>query len=552
MRRSCTLSLLLLAVAACGGSKSTAPTIAAPSAADVEPANASTAVLTGTLVGWNGDPMKQAHVTVGQDKVQVEADGRFEVRLPADGFQRVMFTGVDHGDYKIGLLLDGKSVHVDVQLGTYQHPESFSAAQVVQVVFGADGNVDLGKTYPMLPDDNGLLVAVIEDAGAKEFAYEIRGITSERGRSMNSTEPTAYRYDGDGNYANVVTPKGKELSVSVDRTKLSPSGRGTVVTFRDDDTAVARVSAVYEGLELRRRSPAQAADVTPNDLLDRIETERDDSVRGALMVVYFAILPPLAKDGEHEEHTVDLAKRVVSELPAGSPLWGIEPGAALRVAEAAGSTDETNLYVEEVVSSLPDDEQAASTLFGMMWRARSDGREDDVERYYALMMDRYGETRYARLADMFDPNSVIRPGADVPAFELASFDDSKVLLSNESLKGKTVLIDFWATWCGPCVEEMPNLHEAFHKYKEKGFTILSINVDDSADNARKFRKSADHPMPWNNVVLEGDAAKPVKEKFEVAALPTVMLIGPDGKLIATGSQLRGGGLESTLAKHFAK
>ncbi len=49
----------------------------------------------------------------------------------------------------------------------------------------------------------------------------------------------------------------------------------------------------------------------------------------------------------------------------------------------------------------------------------------------------------------------------------------------------------------PCVEEMPNLHQAFHKYKAKGFTILSVNVDGSADNARKFRESADHLIGVN-------------------------------------------------------
>jgi thiol-disulfide isomerase/thioredoxin len=505
-------------------------------------------MLTGTLVGHDGKPMKLAHVSIGGESIQVGADGSFEAPLVARGFERVMLTGVDHGDYAIGLLLDGSSVHVDAKLGTYAHPESFDNASVVEVRFVGD-DIALGKTTPLVAGKDGRYTANIE-APDGEFAYEIRGITAQAGRSMNSDEATEYRYDGDGNYANVVTAKGGSVTVKLDPARLLPSGVATVVTFSEPDSNVAKVSAVYQDLAQWRGGTDEETAARSAALAARIGAEEDATVRQALMIAYLSTLGRTVSREHPPADVVAIADRALAEIPASADLWGMSRSAAMTAVSIA-SGDGHRGYLEDMLASMQDPEESSEMLFNMMWVARSDGDEEAVGRYFATMKEQYAGTRYSGLAEMFNPDRMIRPGRDVPAFDLASFDDATEHFTPASFKGKVVLVEFWATWCGPCVEEMPALHAAHEKYKHRGFTILSVCADDPPDAVRKFRKDK-FPMPWPNVVIEGDGAKSTKEMFEVAALPTQLLIGRDGKILATGAQLRGSGLDTALEKHLGK
>ena len=202
MRRLC--GLLFLPLVACGSSSSVTKPADPVTTATSAPSAARVPSVSGTLVGHDGKPMKLAHVSIGDQHVVVGADGSFTVRVADRGFAKVAFTGVDHGDRTVGVLIGDEPVAIDVVLGTYERPTEYKAPTVVQIVFNDDETIGMGKAVPMKPAGDGTFVAEIA-AVPGEFAYELRGIVSQPGRSMNSTEATEYRYDGDGNYANVVT-----------------------------------------------------------------------------------------------------------------------------------------------------------------------------------------------------------------------------------------------------------------------------------------------------------------------------------------------------------
>ncbi|MGN7824563.1 redoxin domain-containing protein [Chitinophaga sp. 22536] len=115
----------------------------------------------------------------------------------------------------------------------------------------------------------------------------------------------------------------------------------------------------------------------------------------------------------------------------------------------------------------------------------------------------------------------------------------------KDFRGKYVLVDFWASWCGPCRQENPNVVEAFHKYKDKNFTILGVSLDN--ENGKSFWMQAIHDdkLQWTQVSdLKGwknEAAK----MYGVQGIPANFLIGPDGKIV--GKNLRGEALEKKLA-----
>lgn len=532
MQKLHVLAPLALALAAgCGSSTATGP---APTTAN-EPA-VTGPVLTGTLVGHDGAPMALAHVTVDRgEPIEVGADGSFSVPLPPTGFAKASFTGVDHGDHTIGLWLDGQPVQVEVRLGTYAAPESYDGASVLQFTTADDGSLALGSTTPMTRRADGAMEATVDATGP--VAYELRGITAQSGRSMNGTDRTAFRYDGDGNYANVVEPDADgKVHIVFDPAKANPAGVATTVAFTVPDGTVARVAAVFDAIGRERAAPSPEHGVEP----EQVFAEQDPVVREARIIGMFA---SFGDEPKRDDALVALARRVIAEVPARSPLWKMSPGTALAAADAA----DDRAYAEQVVEGLGDDEAAAEMLFGMMWSARLDGREDDVATYYQTMTAKFADSPLARPAKMFDPARAIRPGNRVPEFDLVSFDEPTLHFTPAFFAGKAVLIEFWATWCNPCVAEMPTMHKAYDEFGPKGFTILSINVDDSADNVRAFR-AADWKMPWSHVVLEGDAAAPVKQLFEANALPTQILIGPDGTIVGVDPTLRGAGIEAALTR----
>ena len=114
-------------------------------------------------------------------------------------------------------------------------------------------------------------------------------------------------------------------------------------------------------------------------------------------------------------------------------------------------------------------------------------------------------------------------------------------------KGKVVLIDFWATWCGPCIAEIPNLINLHERYSSQGFEIVGINLDDDVAAAVNFLE--DRELPWVSVMSPGGGEKNVNaESFGVETIPFILLVGDDGKIIA--SHLRGEQIGEALGDIF--
>ena len=117
------------------------------------------------------------------------------------------------------------------------------------------------------------------------------------------------------------------------------------------------------------------------------------------------------------------------------------------------------------------------------------------------------------------------------------------------MKGQVYLIDFWAVWCGPCIAEMPNLHKVYEKYKDEGFTILSLSFDGSPDEVTEYREG-EWKMPWLHAFVKGGFQADVAKSFQVLGIPKPILIGKDGAILATERDLRGEKLDKTLANLF--
>jgi len=146
-----------------------------------------------------------------------------------------------------------------------------------------------------------------------------------------------------------------------------------------------------------------------------------------------------------------------------------------------------------------------------------------------------------RIADTKEQQKRMSIGSPAPDFSYPGVDGK--LLGPKSFKGKVLLIDFWASWCGPCRAEIPNLKEAYAMYKDKGVEFLSVSVDKSTEEWQKAMTQ--EQMPWPQI-LAPQSGKEIMELYQFSGIPFIVLIDKDGKLV--GKHLRGEGIKENLAK----
>ncbi len=139
-----------------------------------------------------------------------------------------------------------------------------------------------------------------------------------------------------------------------------------------------------------------------------------------------------------------------------------------------------------------------------------------------------------------------KEGAHFADFEMADTAGVMHKLSEYVGQGKYVLIDFWATWCGPCMRELPNVKAIYEKYHDKGFDIVGVSFDEDGEAWRAVIKR--RGMNWIHLSdLKGWKSLPVSF-YGVQAIPHTMLVGPDGTIIANG--LNSEELDAKLAEIF--
>ena len=117
----------------------------------------------------------------------------------------------------------------------------------------------------------------------------------------------------------------------------------------------------------------------------------------------------------------------------------------------------------------------------------------------------------------------IAPSTAAPDFTLRSMTGPNMRLGEQ--RGRVVMVNFWATWCGPCREEMPQLNRLYERYKSAGFVLLGVNVDDDSHKAADVAAKLGVTFP---VLLDSD--KVVSRLYDLSTMPSTVIIDRDGKV----------------------
>lgn len=127
------------------------------------------------------------------------------------------------------------------------------------------------------------------------------------------------------------------------------------------------------------------------------------------------------------------------------------------------------------------------------------------------------------LATSMAAHAAVTPQATAPDFTLKSAEGRNLRLAEQ--RGQVVMVNFWASWCGPCKVEMPHLNKLYDKYRASGFTLLAVNIDDDARTGSATAAKWGLKFP---VLLDAD--KQVSKLYDLGSMPATVLIDRDGKV----------------------
>lgn len=495
--------------------------------------------------------------------VEVGRDGRYTIAIPSNGAWSLQFTAVDHDGYTIPLVIgDGMAnIALDVTLAQLH----FNRKPDTVWIMGDWNDFDFQSAEPMKRGKDGRFTFQAPAKGG-EVRYQLIGIATTDGegmRSVNAPRSAGYVYDGGGDYRSIMAAgrsKSGKVTITFDPAMLpadntteakaafGPESRtqeqmAQLAKMADDDYRTM-VMALMKAQQEGKKSPQpvsldlQSLQTLPQEM----RTNGDATVRqfAAVTITRFLF-------GERDSA---LAAEILATAPVTSPMWGVNAGGAARVARGIDGKG-APVTAMKFIETNPDREVQSVVLSSLVSDAFHAGNETELRTLYTRLKQNYGDLRSTQysLAE-YNPDAAIRVGKMVPDFEVTLLTGEKV--SRQSMMGKTYMMDFWATWCGPCVAEMPLLHEAWEKYKGKGgFTVLSLSFDGKVGDITPFREKK-WKMPWLHTFVEKGFKNDLSKRFEVAGIPKPILVGPDGMIIATESDLRGRDLDATLAKHLEK
>jgi len=229
--------------------------------------------------------------------------------------------------------------------------------------------------------------------------------------------------------------------------------------------------------------------------------------------------------------------------------------AARRVMNSGGQGGAELLQsIRGMLEANPDDAQTAQLAMQVAsaFENMPGGAELAKQAYATLSttLAKSSDERIRQMAAKFD--GVLRR-LDLPGnpIEITGTLLDGTPFNQKSLEGQVVLVDFWATWCGPCIAELPNVLEQYKKYHARGFEVVGISLDEDKQALVDF--VTERKIPWPILFEQAEGSgwnHPMATRYGISGIPTVILVGRDGRVVSL--DVRGEKLGEALDKLFAE
>ncbi|HVO73334.1 MAG TPA: TlpA disulfide reductase family protein [Ignavibacteriaceae bacterium] len=526
--------------------------------ASVVTLNAQTTTVKGKLLDVFGKPSQYAQVGIleegvefGKDFVNCDEKGNYKIKLTKPGVNILLFSMPSHNFLEVPVDNNrDKEFNIDVTLAPYKYKDNFDAVYIA----GNFNNYNIRSPEKMIKKDDGTFVFELE-TDLKELTYCLCGI-EKHGRTVNAPDSYGYEADFTGDYRSILPVKNNKAVVVFDPLKLLKKDVEYKISFSGSeyDGKIFKIYKDYDSISSdaysKMREYAEAGKNPVNfkydggswfgDLPEKIETEKDNDIKNCLKMAYLAFIEtnPIGYDYKK-------ASLFFESVSPDNAAWELFPMAFFSYTKLFPSYKWDELE-ESFLNKSASTSLKINILENKLYMAKSGGDEENYKKIRSMIENKFGNNESIKeLLNRYPAETKIRVGADVPDFEVVSLDNEKVKFTKQSMLGKIYLIDFWATWCAPCVNEMNFLHKAYEKYKDKGFEILSLSIDGKKDDVINFRKYK-WKMPWKNSFI--GPSSPLPSTFEAIGVPRPVLISKEGKILAVDMDIRGEKLEETLEK----
>ncbi len=498
------------------------------------------------IYGWFGDTVAMATTTTGTAVLQMPAAGEYYVQVAGTFHLSTSFPVFffPNAEYSIWIRLKplqprGKRPQI---LGDF-NDFSFRKAVPLQPA----GN---GKFRFTLPVRNGMV------------RYQIVDTVGRGVRSFNGTQSDAYEFDGTDYISVLHVPDKDSVTIVVDYSQY-PQGEFkeerhiTLVSLPQVDSVYRICRRLYDRLRraqvLNEPSPLSCEEI--QKVLEQLPMAAHSETVRALQLGFAVLISGM--DIVKNARCLGVTAQLQQQLPHLSPahwFWSLNQGLLYHLASVMDSVPGLQLRIAEVALAHPRQDVRTMATIALIQNLSEHHDTAGVRDLIAALRTQYKNTRQRDfiefLVDPYDPDNPVAVGKTVPHFELRDIADSAIVYTPAFFRGKYLLIDFWATWCGPCRAELPNLHRAYEQFKDKNFTILSISFDANPQIVQRFRQSPKTPMPWHHAFATGGFGSPVAKTFKVRGIPKPILVDPTGKIVAIEGALRGKRLLQTLKKHL--
>ncbi len=520
----------------------------------------------GTVLQHNGKPVSTGNViltTFNGDyenpiaNFSVGADGKYEFPLYGGGYYKVWFAAPNHQIFGVPLILDslldaGVPVSLTVQLAPYDYKATIDSVFII----GDWNKFDFESASPMLKQPNGTFIYSLN---ADRAAYQLLGITTRK-KSINGTMSDDFIYDNAGDYYSIVTRRNPNaplviefnpatLPKTTDKTLPKATFNPRYAYLQELSRLTARFEEqllkAQEGLDNWTKNGGFASIYMhnygdfPSDLLKSIRNEKlPEPVRQVLATMLLA-LPYFSPNNTGE--IISATERL---LGIQYPMWSLFPDAVLNYAKLKGK--ERELVLRKFAGQSLDRGIVLQCVAELALLAKASGDTAKINEVYRGALKTLGDLKEGiLLLQELNPNKPVLEGKPLPPIELKTPDGKK--LTNKTLRGKYVLLDFWMSWYAPTLSERAFLADAYARFKHKNFDIVSISLDDKPADAKAFLEK--HPdFKWTQCFADKRYESDIAKSLDIQSVPFPILIAPDGKVLALGVSLRQYQLAETLSK----